>query len=215
MRCLRLAIATWRKIYRDEFEVYVCYNTVQGSLSGLDAIGADALICQNDFVGSLPIPPADGPEWKLYPPRLSLDNFEVFVDNDLLIYKRLESLDLAMRTKSILTTTAGVYAYGSFPGSGVPVNTGLMLFPPGYDLRVAISQRLLELKVKRWEKFCDEQGLVAGIIHDKALFVPRDVVSTCHYVNPEPRYGTCGTHFVGLNRGKNHYFKSFLLRHLT
>lgn len=215
-RCLQMAITAWRKIYHDEHELYVCHNSMSHDrLSWLKSLSVN-LVCQEDFVDTLPIPPSTGPEWKLYPPRLSLQNHEMFIDNDVVIYERLNVLDEALLSNVILASTAVTYAYGSFQKlvklDRTPVNTGFLLFPPGYDLRKKVSDVCYGLAVK-WEKFCDEQGLLACLLYDNAEFIPLHMLAICHYMFDAPCYGTCGSHFVGLNRNKNPYFKLFMKRY--
>jgi hypothetical protein len=210
--CLTKSVLTWKKVYHDEFDLYICHNNLSSQqLSDISLLGTK-LIRQDDCTDSLSIPPFTGPEWKLYPPRISLKTEEIFIDNDLIIYARLPMLDECIETQGFVASSAVNCSHGSFNHLSirVPVNTGFMCFPRQYDFGKAIEDFFTTHSVERWERFCDEQGMVSCLLKDKVQLIPMSVIATCHHENPKPRYGSCGTHFVGLNRGNSDHFRNFI-----
>ena len=210
--CLAKSVGMWKKIYNDEFDLYICHNNLSDSrLAGISKLKTK-LICQEDYINSLSIPPRFGPEWKLYPPRISLDTEEIFIDNDLIVYKRLRMLDESIASQRIATSTAVNCSHGSFNDLSIdsPINTGFMCFPRKYDFKKKIEGFLKKHSVEAWERFCDEQGMVSCLLKYEAKLIPMHVIATCHHGNSTPKFGLCGTHFVGLNRGNNKHFRNFM-----
>lgn len=80
--CLGNSINCWKDLYGDSFDYFLCYNNIDVNKLNFGV----NLINQHEHLNSLSIQP-NSTAWKLYPPRISLQSHEIFIDNDLIIYK--------------------------------------------------------------------------------------------------------------------------------
>jgi len=166
----------------------------------------------------LKIPPIkDHPCWKLYPPRINKETHEIFIDNDLIIYKRIPLVDFFLQQKDLfIISEAYQRSYGFYTDvvkKGFVVNTGFFGVPPNYDFANDLNNSL-----KYWEPssdnveedlvkngYFDEQGLVAFIFQNKKTkIINLDQIGI--YKNKTK--GICGTHYIGIN--KIHTYMKFI-----
>lgn len=198
IECLFKSISCWKSLYGDLFEYVVCYNNIDVNKLNFDV----NLINQNDFRNSLPISP-NLTAWKLYPPRLSLQSHEIFIDNDLIIYKKIPLIDRFLKSKNLFFCTEGlkrnfgIYSKDNY--KELKLNSGFFGIPPYFDFC-----KFIENKIKKdWTTWFDEQGLVASILSQNNLeIISLEDISIC--LN-QFKMGLYGIHFVGLN-DKNNYF---------
>lgn len=208
---LEASVASWQTIYGDLFDYCICVNRLN-KINRLKFEHLAELVNQEDHLGSLCCKPFDT-AWKLYPPRLRQDSHEIIVDNDLILHQRSPSVDAFLaKSEGFVVTSAHRRFYGQFDSLvdlALKVNTGLMGFPPGYDLGLHLNWVLKMYTTKGWQGHCDEEGAVTFLMSRGDLTViPMDEICVCNpLVDFAPyRLGTCGTHFAGLNSGGSEYW---------
>lgn len=196
---LECSVKKMIELYRDRFEYRICYNEIDKNLLRFDV----------PLVEQLPMEGMYGPSgvaWKLYPPRLSLNTHEIFIDNDLILTKKLDELEefLAASDKFIFTE-ALFYNHGRFP-TNIKLNSGLIGLPPDFDFKTELLQMMQD--GKGWTGKFDEQGMVATIFSTKKrIMIPLDKVAICHL--GKFHNGTHGYHFVTANVGATEAWKKF------
>jgi hypothetical protein len=206
--CLKHSIKYIKKFF-PEASYYVLYNDKKPDVEGV------TLIDQKQYQNSLPIPP-QGCAWKLYPPRLNINAYEFFIDNDVIVTNPLK-LDT---TKIILAKGKG-QKFGYF-NSWLPkkttINSGLFGLPPEFNFHTKIMTTLALTGFKKWttnqsskDPFTfDEQGMVALILGKEN----HQLVDLSILESHEPLVqNDIGYHFVQLNRVENHRaFEQFVMR---
>ena len=210
-KILKLSISNFYKLYGDTFDYAVCYNkcNVEKIKMDIDLI----LIDQTKYMETLKVLPFST-SWKLYPPRIRLTQHEIFLDNDVVIYKKIPLIDEFLKSKKItFATEAKKRNYGNFD-KAIPektlINTGLFGLPPYFDIKSKINEILKD----GWNNWYDEQGLIASILFKENNFkiISINDIFVCF---DELKFGQYGIHFVGLNINENKYwtkhFKNFKL----
>ena len=204
---LERSIRCFQKIY-PEFDCIVCYNEIERK--NLDFISSDiSFFLQTHDCCSIKIKPFSINAWKLFPPRLRITSHELFIDNDLVIHKRIPQINEFLSSKRPLCY--GCYdqnrnfPYGKFSNffskkyNNFILNSGLFGLPPDYDFECEINYLLEQVGTKEWQNF-DEQGLVAKCLLDKnPILVLKEQLSNCwlNYI-----YGEFGCHFCGHNQNE-------------
>jgi hypothetical protein len=201
---LELSIKCWKKVYKN-FDLIVCYNLWNERLKKLDV----ELISQEQFSNYNLIKPK-GNSWKLYPPRLRPNSHEIFIDNDLVLYKKVDIIDEFLESFDLFFITCGLMTHHN-PFSTACINSGLFGIPPHFDLQKEIDEAIIRVNLKDWE-FFDEQGLVGSIItKNKHKIIPIDEISNCYF---ECIPGKSGSHFCGVNSGHVSYWNQFQTHNL-
>jgi len=132
------------------------------------------------------------------------DDYELAVDNDVILWRRPPALDAWLNGETPFLLEEDVRrCFGVFddlcPDHGV--NSGIRGLPPGFDLAEGF-RALLERRSVRLEHEVDEQGLqVAALLNAGPVgYVGLDEVTICSPFPPHmPHLGRSGAHFVGLN----------------
>lgn len=149
---------------------------------------------------------AEGVAWKLAPPRLFPDRYELSLDNDLILWEIpdairewLDSNDPA-RCVMAEDVQPSLGQFSSYCETRA-INSGIRGIPPGFDLEGRLRCMLEETPIVLKSEL-DEQGLQAAVLNRMHLqLVGLDEVSIC---SPFPMHqnvlGRCGVHFVGLNQ---------------
>lgn len=197
---LKYSIKKFINLYGNNFEYFLCYNNIDLSMNWLNDIKIEK-INQNQLSEYS----IDGynPFWKLVPPRLDIKRHEIFIDNDLIIYNKIKEFEFFLSSKDLFLITQGSrkekngFTYGVFEGkinSEVYMNTGLLGFPPNFDLDKEIKNILKQYKIKN---HFDEQGMISFIIQSKnKKIILKEKIN--FFQN-----GSCGIHLIGINSGKN------------
>lgn len=211
---LCLSIDKWISVYNDEFDMVVCFNGLKDSQISQIPIKS---IDQNEYKNSLKYQPFDT-TWKLYPPRLSINSHELFIDNDLIVYARSETIEkfLNSSTLSIITSAHKRFygAYNQFVSPELKVNSGLFGVPPNFDLAKAINRFILVYPQSGWSYHSDDEGVLACVLPNLCV-IPMDEIHVC---NPSVDFspyslGSCGTHFAGSNQGHTKFLDTFVKTH--
>lgn len=192
IRCLRKSIDKLCGLY--DIEPVICYNQIDPQQ--FTDLGV-RLVNQTEDLPSSESP--IGVTWKLYPPRLAIDRHELFIDNDLIIEKKIPELDHFFKSDQTLLLEGSGRNYGRFEKHvpiGYKINSGLFGLPPGFDLKGQ-----MEFYGTNWERNSrtfDEQGLVATSLLNYREF---SIISSSTITNCEMEWVSgSGFHFIGLNR---------------
>lgn len=197
---LSYSVKYFRKLY-PEFDCIICYNEITEEKI---SILVDKFLQTHDCC-KIPIKPYSN-AWKLFPPRLRINSHELFIDNDLIIHKKIPQIDEFISGNRHLCygchDLTRAFPYGRFSNffsknkKNFILNSGLFGLPPKYDFESEIIKNLNEIKISNWENF-DEQGLVAKCLLDKNPIIILDSqISNCWL---DYKFGECGCHFCGHN----------------
>lgn len=211
--CLKKSIKNWRRLYPSH-ELCVCHNNInEATYKYLKRIEDIKLINQNNFAGELKCAPFDT-SWKFYPPRIDIDSYEIFVDNDLIVYKHLQELKYFFDNKILIVSSAHKNFYGNFENllkDKIKINTGFFGIPPAFDLKFHLNN-CIDL-ISQWKNHEDDQGAFCHIMqHFEYIVVSLETLQICNSNVDFAPYalGMCGTHFAGINYGDNRYFKKYI-----
>lgn len=209
--CLRHSIKRIVDMYGSkDFEYFVCYNG--SSKKKIDIRQKNvALIDQEQFANSLPIHPSNkfGVCWKLYPPRLDSSKFEIFIDNDVVLHKKIEFEDWQ---DGCFISEAIKRSYGSFDKrikSLAQMNSGFFGIPPRFDFGHELSDRIVKFSINWDDSYFEEQGLVAHVISNQPHFMFGIKEIGIAINNSHDFVGKYGTHFIGLNKGEDRFWRRY------
>lgn len=206
--CLSHSVRSAKKLY-PELNLLICHNRLDDDQLALvnrldvptfdqkDAEGITATRPNNNF----------GFCWKLYPPRISLGEHEIVMDNDVVLEKRVPQIDSFLNGDHTLFCEGVLGLHGRFGKhiEGVKVNSGIYGMPPGFDFAAVCRKICGEKKLSSWERRHDEQGIVGATLlsYDEPLIVP---LTTVAFLRPHAKYqsGFCGYHFSGINSRPDH-----------
>lgn len=201
LKLLRKNIRLLKRIY-PEVDIAVCFNQIDPNLLNVDVEKID----QIDFIDSLPyFPKAE--TWKLYPPRLRLSSHEIILDNDILLFKRVPEIDEFLNSDRPLLLNGRVKVYGKYQSlikSSHAINSGIFGIPPNFDFKKEIEEFCKNDKIKKWTDWCDDQGVVGGVLLDRnPIFIKAD--SVMNYLSTfefQPKGHWNGIHAIGANQNK-------------
>lgn len=205
------AVRHIQKVY-PEFDVVVCHNNLDyDQLAYLDKL--DVPLFRQD---GLPKPfnfknTNDGKVrdffWKLVPPRLNMFGQELWVDNDIVIRDRVNSIDTWMYANTALLGSGFNRDYGCFEEEikfGPAYCAGIFGLPPNFDFQSEINRWCNGREINGF----DEQGLVVGIASSVNNFVcvPQNEMPLLseHWAVRGIRNLHNGMHFARANRFDNH-----------
>lgn len=148
---------------------------------------------------------AEGVAWKLAPPRVFPDIYELSLDNDCILWNLPDAVAAWLEEEEPRCLIAADVkpAFGAFAEftRPEPRNTGIRGLPPHHDLLRALL-RILQQQPVQLRSELDEQGLQAAALDldNPAHIVSTHDVSICSPFWPHQfDLGKAGAHFVGLN----------------
>jgi hypothetical protein len=184
-----------------EFDLVLCHNNLTSDqINNLTDMGIKTYKQTQNYlkVGSS--------GWKLIPPRLRIESHELWLDNDVIIQKRLPSIDKWLESKTGIISHGlyGLYGkYKKFIKEGLNLNAGVFGLPAYFDFEQKINELYnLVLESLPLNMPFDEQGLVSTIISNIPGFIkiPKEEIIICER-GSEVKLAVAGMHFVGINRG--------------
>lgn len=198
--CLEKSVSNFIKLYGDQFDYFICYNNIKEEKLKWSRDLKINLINQHDHIDSINITPVGhNPCWKLYPPRINKNAYEIFIDNDLILHKKI-NLDKFIEKNVFFITQALKKNYGSLDEkitSDNYYNTGFFGLPKNFDFKKHINKLIKKYKIDLNSDHFEEQGVVAHIFHKNN---PEIILLGDIYVSFEDyQMGKYGLHFVGLN----------------
>ena len=211
-KALKCSVKAIRKLYKEKFELVICHNGNEEEFPQVDRIINQRSMVENSLLYEPPDSEKCGTAWKLYPPRIDIERHEIFMDNDVILYKRLDQIDEFLSGDKFLTSEAITRSYGDrfdhLVKQGTNWNTGLLGLPPRFDLKREIN-KVLKKYPGKWESHFDEQAVFISIIQDKDNIMV--TLKELQVVTPEGKFerGTHGIHFVGVNKGATNHWDRF------
>jgi hypothetical protein len=122
--------------------------------------------------------------WKYCPPRLAPDRHEVIIDNDLLIYKRINKIDEFLTGDRVMMCQDSFKAQGKFTllfGLRERFNAGLIGLPPHYDIASLMLREWIINGRHDPMGDLDEQGLITYILkNSNPLVIPLSELAIIH-----------------------------------
>lgn len=207
---LRYSVNSFFSIYQNKFDYYICYNNCNPT--NLSFKTNVTFIDQKEYINSLIIKPYMT-SWKLYPPRLNNNVHEIFIDNDLILFKKHEIIDEFIAQKNMtFATEAFTRRYGIYDNllpENILINTGLVGVPPNFNL----NKYLNNIIKNNWKGWYDEQGIFSYILYNNKNFktISLKDISVCH---GKYKLGKYGIHFVGINSNHPNNWYKFLCNRL-
>lgn len=176
-----------------------------------------------------------GSFWKLCPPRLDINSYEIICDNDLIFQKIPEEINKFLDSDCNLITEECVFSFGKYARYiNKPYNSGLYGLRPNYDFKLKILEKWRETNSMSPLLSRDEQGLIVlTLLADKFIEIPKEktcfvfdqgesekvnykiieengfeckVVSNMEYKPSKLQKDMI--HFLGANRMKRHFYLS-------
>ena len=210
---LKLSLRRFRVIY-PEFETIICCN----NLTHEQRLRLNCLGCQIHDQSSeelnYPLVSIDAPigeknsmpgwGWKLLPPRLHMQSYELWIDNDVIVRERMPSIDKWICSDRSIVSLAHKKAYGVFdqeiPGN-TPYCAGFFGLPPDFDFNSRILHYCKKLNGNPLGYY-DEQGVtVSCLLEANPIVIPENELSVIKCLKkPYPN----AMHFIGINRTENH-----------
>jgi hypothetical protein len=205
--CLRLSIESFTKLY--DVEVVVCHNCSTETIMK-ECIGDFQLIDQKMIAEKSKIKPI-GVAWKLYPPQIDTNRYEIVIDNDIVFVERIPEIDLFLKNDCTLLLEGDSRTYGRFEKfvpEGYQINSGIYGMPPHYKLHKYIDfycQSDWEINATGQHaesKTFDEQGIIslALLNYRKYVIIPATSVTNCE----RELIMSKAMHFISLNRKAHH-----------
>lgn len=197
--CLYQSIIKLKQLY--DVDIFICYN---GCSISEHKNKFFRCLNQSDLFSK-----GIGVAWKLYPARIDINRHELFIDNDLIIEKRIEKIDNFFNSDTTLLLEGAGRNYGSF-SQHVPrqysINSGIFGVPPGFNL-----QKYINFFGEKWDNNVsdrklsvtwNEQGLVATSLlsYKKFDIISNSIITNCS----KDLHLSDGMHFIGLNRENHH-----------
>lgn len=154
--------------------------------------------------------------WKFCPLRLRSESHEIIIDNDILIFEKLEKINMFLASNKTLICEDNFRFFGKFDHlhkDGIALNSGLVGFPPFYNIEKEIN---FFLKEKESLNYADEQGLVMAILNkEDNIKISTKEISILHFdkfydgekwidYSNFDFFRSKGFHFVGINRRASH-----------
>lgn len=212
---LKESVLRLQKLY-PEFE---CFLHLNGSSTSFPLLfesdtNIQIVVQDSNTCSHLPIK-FSAEDWKLCPPRVNLNAYEIIMDNDLVLAKRIPSIDeFLFSDRPICLEAAADHdlvrkSYGQFNqkiGQEIRLNSGLYGFPPGFDF----EKKLLDLwkGIESWSSRYDEQGSVVAAISDvEHITIPATQILPLGQ-GATFREGL-GYHFLHANKGQSSAWEGY------
>ena len=158
--------------------------------------------------------------WKWAPPRLDLTAHEIFLDNDVVIFRDSPVINDALRNDKLVIDGGWRRCYGSYDpviDNKHKTCAGFVILPPNYDIGAKISDLRSKTSNFRFNHPWDEQGLITKILlDDNAEVLPADTIPNLPIDKRMlEKFGVydfefannhIGYHFVGANSSEYHYY---------
>jgi hypothetical protein len=203
--CLEMSINSLLNFY--DFDIIICHNINIKKLPTF--VKKFNLLDQSRYVNLKPKP--KGVAWKLYPPRIDLNNHELSIDNDIVFNEKINEINEFLKCNKTLMLEDTCRAYGRFDkhiNSKMQINSGIYGMPPKFDFESYVKfysgnewQKNAFYQHDKSETF-DEQGLVALALSNNSnyIIIPNTTVTNCENNLIKGK----GNHFIGLNRRRFH-----------
>jgi hypothetical protein len=208
-RTLKEAVNSFTNIYTDTFDYVIAHNSLDESqVNEIASLGVP--LHNVSYNNEIKYPPSDS-KWKLYPPRMRMDTHEIILDNDILWFKKLPEIDEFLADSKFLVCDGRKRNLGKFDQyvpKGMRLNSGIVGYPPGFDLQQAISDVLSRESGNFWRHWNDDQGVLATIILNTNNYIQISQASVS-ISYPEYNPSQFATHFCGINKGHDKAYNQY------
>ena len=188
-----------------------------------------------DEAHGIPSGDRQGSFWKMCPPRMRVETHEIVIDNDLVFLKKLPQIKEFLSSQKTLLSQEDAHSVGKyfkFFKKNEIYNSGLMGFPPHYDLEEKLKEGWERLGSFQPLLSRDEQGLLTSVLTEhphivvtKGLIVhalpqgrtkhaeykiinehgqPAKIITRMNYESVKFTSHNYGYHFLGINRTDSH-----------
>lgn len=221
--CLSESARVTPRIY-PEFDYVICHNNLNDKqLKRLQSFGISLYEQKIENIGvshkftEETTQKIENHAWKLCPLRLRQESHEIWIDNDIIIWERIEEIDkFLLSDKPIASQTWNREMYGSFDKdvpSGCNICAGFFGLPANYPF----SDKIREMTSSKGPlSGYDEQGMVASMIaNNEKGWIGIDPyrlnqLGWWDYYKEMPM----GGHFIRLNTGTNSAWETYkMLNH--
>jgi hypothetical protein len=193
---LNTAVQNAKSIFRDyNFKFYVCLNSENKNVEKI-CVKNKIELYRSDW-NSFPLPKSIIPEsydinsfsgvprgrqgsfWKLCPPRLDLNSYEIVCDNDLIFQRSPGEIKEFLDSDKNLVTEEHIFSLGKYSKYiNKPYNSGLYGLRPNYDFGLELFDKWKETQSMSPLLSRDEQGLIIlTLTSDKFIEISRE--KTC------------------------------------
>ena len=187
-----------------EFERWICYNH-----TSIEDLNLNAFFLKQEntyFLLSDPNPDEKwepvGCGWKLVPPRIDINSYELFIDNDVVFTKKIPSINEWLESDLPLISKDIYRIFGNFDHlvrKDLKVCAALFGLPPGFDFEQKINQ-VLGKNPEPLGGF-SEQGLTASIVTNEEDWIQNsDFYVSTSYNEKFPSPTPSVIHFSAVNR---------------
>jgi hypothetical protein len=209
------SITKFASIY-PEFHRVICYNNIESKVVKKFEPYAEIYEQKTSELPCSVMPPdakskcATGCGWKFSPPRMRINSLELFLDNDLVIFKRIKEIDDYITSKRHGIISEGKWRlYGffqNFVSCKQKLCAGFFGLPPFLSFEKHIKYFFSKFN-QPLDAF-DEQGITAATISSMKNFyvIPVKKLRIVEDHDDFPNLfeeEVCGIHFVGANRKFN------------
>ena len=202
---LAFSIKQFYKIYKNKFDYYLLYNNSNVQILR-EIIGSYNinLIKQDWNFNPLDLNYFnDSSFWKIIPARININEYEIFVDNDIVPLKYFEKIDVFLKSNKVLLTKDCLKYQGNYKNlfeENEYYNAGFFGLPPNYDFQKELKKTWFENNCLSTFDNGDEQGLTTATLkkQDKIIIDSEENLM----IFPE---GKVKSNFYNSNTNKNNF----------
>lgn len=207
--CLESSVVNFINLYKKKFDYYICYNNIE--INNLEFIKKNKyeinVVNQHQFLNEIhyDLNSPNEPFWKLIPPRINAQSHEIFIDNDLILYKKLKEIDYFLNNNDLIICSEALIKNYGFLNEEINdleiFNSGFFGIYPFFDLKNKINETIKKFNLNEKKDVFNEQGCIAYVFkNEKLKIINKKKISICF---DDINFGENGIHFVGINRLDN------------
>lgn len=219
MQVLAHSVRSATRLYGDVFDFVICHNFL--APGDYDLIASLGVPLHEQHQSQMPlqvVSPKEvgsrqGSGWKLCPPRLRPEAHELWLDNDIVICRRLDDIDHWLQSDATIVSEGLGRLFGRYAPlipDHMRLCAGFFGVPPGYDLSALMSALATFQPLVEW----DEQGLTCACLVAHPHCIVTQQVVICETKSADAP----ALHFVGVNRAERHpgwsHYRSRLVKWL-
>lgn len=199
---LKESIRQAKKVLKQfNFDFYVCANGTTEQVEKICLENQIKLVTPNwtnefplpnvvsknyDINSELGVPNGrQGSFWKICPPRLHINSYEIVLDNDVIIKKCPKEFCEFLNKQKVMLWEDNLMTFGKytkFIKNPKPYNSGLYGLPPKFDFKNLLIKKWQETKKMQPLMSRDEQGLIIATLLDfDFIEIPKE--KTCFVFN--------------------------------
>jgi hypothetical protein len=196
---LKESIIRTCKVFGDRFDYMICYNNMSASdLQFIKRISPFVTIYHQDWIDC---PIADhmtsprladgtvrtdahicgGSLWKLCPPRMRIDSYEIIMDNDIVFFESINQIEEFLVSSRPMLLRENIRWLGIYDNLFAPneiFNSGFVGLPPGFDYQSKLRKAWKDNGSLCKLTYADEQGLITYVLKQENPIIinPEDII---------------------------------------